>query len=195
MKKIVLSALVVGSLLATSCKEAKKEATDLKDATVETTVKAADATKEATDKVVDAAGTIAEGSKEAAKGAVEEVKGAADAVVDGAKDAATSVAEGAKDAVDAVVDKANDMVSSELEGVSIPTFSNEAVTKNLTEYASYAKDYIAAKGSAIKIAALAPKGAAILAKGEELTSSLNVEEAAKYKSVLTAINSKIAASK
>ncbi|ARV16240.1 hypothetical protein [Polaribacter sp. SA4-12] len=155
MKKIVLSVLVAGSLLATSCKEVKKGATDLKDATVETAGSAVDATT----------------------------------------DAAGAVADGAKDAANAVVDKASEMVSSALEGVSIPSFANEAVTKNLTEYAAYAKDYIAANGNLAKISALAPKGAALLAKGKELASKLDVKEMAKYKSVLSAIQSKMAPSK
>jgi len=50
MKKIVLSVLVLGSLLAASCKDVKKEATDLKDAAVETST--------------DAAGTVVEGAKD-----------------------------------------------------------------------------------------------------------------------------------
>jgi hypothetical protein len=166
MKKIVLSVLVAGSLLATSCKEVKKGATDLKDATVETAGSAVDAT-------TDAAGAVA----------------------DGAKDAAGTAVDGAKDAANAVVDKASEMVSSALEGVSIPSFANEAVTKNLTEYAAYAKDYIAANGNLAKISALAPKGAALLAKGKELASKLDVKEMAKYKSVLSAIQSKMAPSK
>ncbi|KGL61877.1 hypothetical protein [Polaribacter sp. Hel1_85] len=155
MKKIVLSVLIAGSLLATSCKEVKKGATDLKDATVETAGKAADATT----------------------------------------DAAGAVADGAKDAAGAVVDKASEMVSSALEGVSIPAFANEAVTKNLTDYAAYAKDYIAANGNLGKISALAPKGAALLAKGKELASKLDAKDLAKYKSVLSAIQAKMAPSK
>ncbi|MEE9407110.1 MAG: hypothetical protein V3V28_03435 [Polaribacter sp.] len=154
MKKVLLSMAVV-ALLATSCKEAKKGATDLKDATVETTGKAVEATK----------------------------------------DAGTTVVDGAKDAANAVVDKAQGMVESALEGVSIPEFANEAVTKNLTEYAAYAKDYIAANGNLGKISALAPKGAALLVKGKELASKLDVKELAKYKSVLSAIQSKMAPSK
>ena len=165
MKKIVLSVLVAGSLLATSCKEAKKGVTDLKDVTVETAGSAVDAT-------TDAAGAVA----------------------DGAKEAVGTVADEAKDAANAVVDKASKMVSSALEGVSIPSFSNEAVTKNLTDYAAYAKDYIDAKGNLGKISTLAPKGAALLAKGKELASKLDVKEMAKYKSVLSAIQSKMAPS-
>ena len=176
MKKIVLSVLVAGSLLATSCKEVKKGASDLKDVTVETAGSAVDAT-------TDAAGVVADGAKDAAG-----------TVVDGAKDAAGAVVEGTKDAANAVADKASEMVSSALEGVSIPSFTNEAVTKNLTDYAAYAKDYIAAKGNLGKISALAPKGAALLAKGKELASKLDVKEMAKYKSVLSAIQSKMAPS-
>jgi len=174
MKKIVLSVLVAGSLLATSCKEVKKGATDLKDVTVETADSALDAT-------TDAAGAVVEGAKDATG-----------AVVEGAKDAASTVVNEAKGATNAVVDKASKMVSSALEGVSIPSFANEAVTKNLTEYAAYAKDYIAANGNLAKIAALKPKGAAILTKGKELASKLDVKELAQYKSVLSAIQSKIA---
>jgi hypothetical protein len=166
MKKIVLSVLVAGSLLATSCKEVKKGAADLTDATLETVDKAADTT-------TDAAG----------------------AVVDGAKDASDALVDGAKDAANAVVDKATSMVSSALEGVSIPAFSNEAVTENLKEYATYAKDCIAADGKLGKLAALAPKGASLLAKGKELASSLKPEEMAKYKSILSAIQSKMASAK
>lgn len=166
MKKIVLSVLVAGSLLATSCKEVTKGASDLKNATVETAGSAVDATTAA-------AGTVVEGTK----------------------DAAGTVVSGAKDAANAVVDKASEMVSSALEGVSIPSFANEAVTKNLTEYAAYAKDYIAANGSLTKIAALAPKGAALLTKGKELASKLDVKEMAQYKSVLSAIQSKMAPAK
>ncbi|PQJ71884.1 hypothetical protein [Polaribacter butkevichii] len=177
MKKIVLSLLVVGSLLATSCKEAKKGATDLKDATVETAGKAADATTEA-------AGAVAEGAKEAAG-----------TVAEGATDAANAVVEGAENAVEGVKDAVSDAKDSALAGITIPSFSNEAVTKNLTEYAAYAKDYIAANGNLAKISALAPKGAALLAKGKELASKLDAKEMAKYKSVLSAIQSKMAPSK
>ena len=198
MKKIVLSVLVAGSLLATSCKEAKKGASDLKDATVETAGKAADATTEA-------AGTVANEAKEAAGAVVEGATDAANTVVDGAKDAATTVAEGATDAANAVVEGAESAVEgvketvsgakdSALAGVTIPSFSNEAVTENLTKYAAYAKDYIAADGSLTKISALAPKGAALLAKGKELASKLDASELAKYKSVLSSIQAKMAVS-
>jgi len=188
MKKIILSVLVAGSLLATSCKEVKKGATDLKDATVETAGSAVDAT-------TDAASKVAEGAKDATKTVVDGAKDATNAVVDGAKETGNTVMDGAKDATNAVVDKATNMVSSALDGVSIPAFSNEAVTENLTEYAAYAKDYIAANGSLTKISAMAPKGAAILAKGKKLSSSLNTEELTKYKSVLATIKSKMSSSK
>jgi hypothetical protein len=177
MKKIILSVLVAGSLLSSSCKEVKKGATDLKDATVETAGSAVDAT-------TDAASKVADGAKDATK-----------TVVDGAKDATNAVVDGAKDATNAVVDKATNMVSSALDGVSIPSFSNEAVTENLTEYAAYAKDYIATNGNLTKISAIAPKGAALLAKGKKLSASLNTEELTKYKSVLATIKSKMYPSK
>jgi phage-related protein len=177
MKKIVLSVLVAGSLLATSCKEVTKGASDLKNATVETAGSAVDAT-------TNAAGAVVDGAKDAAGSAVDATTNAADAVANGAKDAAG-----------AVVDKASEMVSSALGGVSIPSFANEAVTENLTKYAAYAKDYIAANGNVAKIAALAPKGAELLAKGKELASTLNVQDMAKYKSVLSAIQSKMAPAK
>ena len=170
MKKIVLTVLVAGSLLATSCKEVKKGASDLKDVTVETTS--------------NAAGTVVDGAKDATN-----------AVVDGAKDATNAVVDEAKDATNAVVDKASGMINSAIGGVSIPSFANEAVTKNLTEYAAYAKDYIAANGNLAKISALAPKGAALLAKGKELSSKLDATELAKYKSVLSAIKAKMSPAK
>ncbi len=144
MRKIVLSMMVVGALLSTSCKKAKEAAN-----------KTVDATKNATTKVVD----------------------------------------GAKDATKTVVDGAKDAVASVLGGVKIPEFSNPEVTKNLTEYAAYAKDYIAANGNLAKIGALASKGKDLLAKGKELASKLDAKEMKQYKSVLSAIQSKMAPSK
>ena len=85
MKKVILSALVVGSLLATSCKKAKEAGQDLK------------------------AGTEAVVNKGA-----EAVKDGANAVVDGAKDGANAVVDGAKDLADkagAAVQSAIDGVS------------------------------------------------------------------------------------
>ena len=153
MKKIILTVLVAGSLLATSCKEAKKGASDLKDATVDAANKTVDATKDAATKTVDAT----------------------------------------KDAADAVVEGAKELVSSEvLEGVKLPEFTNPEVTKNLTEYANYAKEYIAANGDLGKISGLAAKGKELLAKGKELASKLDATELAKYKSALAAIQAKMA---
>lgn len=129
-----------------------------------------DAAVEVTDKAVDATGD------------------AANAVVEGAEDAADAVKEGAE----GVVEGAKEAVESALGGITIPSFSNPAVAENLKEYAVYAKDYIAANGNLGKISALAPKGAALLAKGKELASKLDVKEMAKYKSVLSAIQSKMA---
>ncbi|WP_369048980.1 hypothetical protein [Tenacibaculum sp. UWU-22] len=156
MKKVILSVLIASSLLAVSCKQAKKSAQDLKDATVE----------------------------------------AADKAVDATKDAASAVKETAGDAVDAAgdaVDAAKDAVSGQiLEGIEIPEFSNPEVAKNLADYAAYAKEYIAANGNVAKISELASKGKELLEKGKELASKLDATELAKYKSVLTAIQSKMA---
>lgn len=141
MKKIVLSMMVVGALLATSCKGEKKEA------------------------------------KDAAKEVVTKVEKETEKVVEDTKEAVS------------------DMIDSALEGVKIPTFSNEAVTENLKSYAQYAKDYIAADGNVAKITAMASKGATLLAKGKELASKLDTKELSKYESVLTAIQAKMAPSK
>ena len=92
MKKIVLSVLVIGGLVFTSCKSEKKETKEVEKEVVKT------------EKVV----------KEEVKEVVEETK---------------------KD------------LTSAIEGITIPNFSNEAVTNNLVEYAQYAKNYIDAKGN------------------------------------------------
>lgn len=141
MKKIVLSMMVVGALLATSCKGEKKEV------------------------------------KDAAKEVVTKVEKETEKVVEDTKKVVL------------------DMVDSALEGVKIPTFSNEAVTENLKAYASYAKEYIDAKGNLAKITAMATKGADLLKKGKELAAKLDEKEMAKYKSVLSAIQSKMAPAK
>jgi len=43
----------------------------------------------------------------------------------------------------------------------------------------------------MKLAALAPKGAELLAKGKELASTLDTAELTKYKSALSAIQAKM----
>lgn len=191
MKKIVLSLLITGSLLATSCKEVKKGAADLKDATVETANDAADATK-------DAASTVVEGAKEA----VDATKDAATTVVDGAKEAvdatknaATNAVDATKEVVNNTVDNASNMVKSALDGVAIPAFKDKKVTEYLQSYATYAKDYMAKKGNALQATALAKKGADLLAKGKSIAANLDGEELAKYKSVFSAIQSKIKSAK
>ncbi len=177
--------LVAGALLATSCKEAKKEATDLKNATVETTKAAAEGAK-------DAAGHAVDGVKDAAGNVIDGAKDAAGNVVEGAKDAAGNVIDGAKDAAKEMTDKASDMANSALSGVNIPVLSNRAVTENLTAYAANAKELIAAKGNVIKTTKLAKKGAELLEEGKKLSSKLKPAELTKYKSALSAIQSKIA---
>ena len=124
----------------------------------------------------------------------EVTKGASD-LKNKTVETAGSAVDATKDAANAAADKASDMVSSAIEGIAIPSFANEAITKNLTEYAAYAKDYIAANGNLAKISELAPKGATLLAKGKELASKLDPKEMAKYKSVLSAIQSKMAPAK
>tara|TARA_R110002049_G_scaffold4377_9_gene30580 strand:- start:16335 stop:16832 length:498 start_codon:yes stop_codon:yes gene_type:complete len=165
MKKVLLSMAVV-ALLTTSCKKAKEAGSDIKEVTVEAADKAADATK-------DAANAVVEGAENA---------------VDATKDAANSVIEGAKDAVSESKDSA-------LEGVTIPEFENEEVTKHLTTYANYAKEYIESKGDVLKNAKLAKEGVALAKKGKELLATLDGEAATKFKSVMNAIQSKMAPAK
>ena len=144
--------LVVGALVATSCKGEKKDVTDAVNATTEA--------------VTTTAGDVA-----------KEVKDGVESTVEGVKTAVT------------------DKVASALEGVSIPSFSNAALTENLTSYAAYAKDYVAADGNLGKISAMASKGAALLAKGKELAAGLGADEMKKYTSVLSAIQAKMAPAK
>ncbi len=162
MKKVILSVMVAGTLLATGCKKAAEAGKDMKDATVEAANTAADATKDA-----------------------------ATTVVDGAKDAANTAVDGAKN----MADKATSVVESAIGGVSIPEFKNPEVTKHLQSYATYAKDYIAAKGDVLKSAKLAKQGVSLATKGKELLGSLDAESATKFKSVMNAIQSKMAPAK
>ena len=173
MKKVILSVMVAGTLLATGCKKAAEAGKDMKDATVEAANTAADATK-------DAATTVVDGAKDAANTAVDATKDAATTVVDGAKNMA---------------DKATSVVESAIGGVSIPEFKNPEVTKHLQSYATYAKDYIAAKGDVLKSAKLAKQGVSLATKGKELLGSLDAESATKFKSVMNAIQSKMAPAK
>ena len=144
MKKIVLSVLVVGALLVTSCKGEKKDA------------------------------------KEAVEGAKTEMKKEVKKV---------------EEKVEEVKKEVSDMVDSALDGIKIPNFENAEVTKHLQSYASYAKDYIAAKGDVLKNAKLAKQGVELAKKGKELLGSLDAESAKKFKSVMSAIQSKMAPAK
>lgn len=67
MKKVILTMCVAGALLATSCKNEKEGAKDVKDTTVEAVEKATEATTEAATKVVEGA----EKATEAVKSAIE----------------------------------------------------------------------------------------------------------------------------
>ncbi len=130
-------------------------------------------------------------AKEAGSDLKNATENTANKAAEATKEAANKVADGVKD----VAEKAGEMVESALEGVSIPSFSNPAITENLKEYANYAKDYIAAKGNLGKISAMASKGKELLAKGKELTANLDADELKKYKSILSTIQSKMAPSK
>jgi hypothetical protein len=143
MRKILLSVMVVGALLATSCKGEKKAATET----------------------------------------VEEVK-----------TEVTKEVEKAKTKVEGTVKEVSDMVESALDSVSIPRFENEKVTEHLQSYATYAKDYIASKGNVLKKPALVKKGADLLLQGKSLMANLDDKSAAKFKSVMSAIQSKMAPS-
>lgn len=129
------------------------------------------------------------------KGKTEEVKDATKEVVTEAKKEVVESKEAAKEQLKEVVEGAKKDIASALEGVTIPNFSNEAVTKNLTEYAQYAKNYVDAKGNLAKITGMAAKGASLLKQGKELASKLDASELTKYKSVLSQIQSKMAPSK
>ncbi len=141
MKKIVLSILVIGALVFTSCKSEKK---DVKKEIEKEVVKKEEVVK-------------------------EEVK-----------------------TIETEVKKG---LTSALEGITIPNFSNEAVTQNLLAYAQYAKNYVDAKGNIAKITGMASKGASLIKEGKELASKLDASELTKYKSVLSQIQAKMAPSK
>ena len=173
MKKLILSALVVGSLLATSCKKAKEAGSNLTDTVTNTADKAGNLVKDGANAVVDGA------------------KDGANAVVDGAKDGANAVVDGAK----GLADKATTAVSSAIAGVAIPEFKDAKVGEHLQAYSSYAKDYIAAGTDAYKNTALVAKGADLVAKGKTILAGLDAESATKFKSVLSAIQSKMAPAK
>lgn len=128
------------------------------------------------------------------KKAKEEVKDAKETAVEVVEKAADKTTEAVKDA-EAVVEKATEAVKSALEGVSIPSFGNEKVEEHLKNYASYANDYIAAKGDVLKNASLAKKGVELTAKGKELVATLDAEGVKKYNSVMNAIMSKMAPAK
>ncbi len=148
MKKIILSVLVAGTLLATGCKKAKEAGNDLKNATEKAAGKALDVTKAAGNAVVD--------------------------------DAANAV---------------GDAIESAISGISIPKFEDPKVGEHLKAYSEYAKDYIANKGDVLKNASLAKKGIELAKKGKEILGSLDSESAKKFKSVMSAIQSKMAPAK
>lgn len=144
MKKVILSVLVAGSLMATSCKKAKEAGSDAVKATEKVATEAVKKTEEVVKKTA------------------EELK------------LETAVA------------------AAKAMGIDIPSFENSNLTQNLADYAGYAKDYLAANGNVAEITKLAPKGAEILAKGQELLKSADAETVKKFSTVLTAIQAKMA---
>lgn len=131
-------------------------------------------------------------AKEAGSDLKDATVEATDKATDVAKDAAKVVQEGAENVVEDVKQAVSGNTDSALEGVSIPEFENAEVTKHLKAYATYAKDYIAAKGDVLKNAKLAKEGVELAKKGKELLANLNEESAKKFKSVMSAIQSKMA---
>lgn len=144
MKKVILSAFVVASLLATSCKKEKEAAKEVEKTVVEAVTETVEATEDATTKAVD---TV-----------VEEVK-------------------------------------SVIDGVAIPEFKDPKVGEFLQSYSQYAKDYIDAKGDVLKNAKLAKKGVEYATKAKEIVGNLDADAAKKFKSVMSAIQSKMAPAK
>ena len=132
------------------------------------------------------------------KNAKEETKATTDAAVEATEKAAEATKEAATKVVEkteAAVEKATEAVKSALEGVTIPEFKDEKVGEYLNNYATYAKDYIAAKGDVLKNAELAKKGVELAAKGKEIAGSLDAEGMKKFNSVMTAIQPKMAPAK
>lgn len=137
MKKVLLSMLVVGALVSTSCKSDKKE---MKEATTEMK-----------------------------------------------KEVETKMEETTKEV--------SDMMDSAIEGVKIPKFEDEKVTEFLTHYANHAKTYIENKGDVIKNSKLAKESVEFAKKSKEILSNLDEKSAAKFKSTMNAIQSKMAPAK
>lgn len=173
MKKIVVSAFVVAALLVTACKSEKKEGTD-----------ALNEVKSEVKKTSDMLETEAEKATEMIKTETEE-----------ATEKATEMVQSETEKASDKMEEAQGMIKSALDGIEIPKFENEVVTKHLESYASYAKEYIASKGDMLKNAKLAKEGVALATKGKELLGSLDAESAQKFKNVMSAIQSKMAPAK
>jgi len=76
MKKVILSAFVVASLMATSCKKAKEAGQDLKEGTEAVVKEGADVVKEGANAVADGAEAVADGAKDLADKAGSAIKSA-----------------------------------------------------------------------------------------------------------------------
>ncbi len=77
MKKVILSTLIIGAVLATSCKKAKEEADKAVDAAAEVTEKTAeavtDAATDATTKVVEKAEEVVDKAAESVKSTIDDI--------------------------------------------------------------------------------------------------------------------------
>jgi len=153
MKKLILSVLVVGSLMATSCKKAKEAGDTLKNGATSVVNEGTDALKNGADAVANEAGDLAGKATDAVKSAVG------------------------------------------LDGIEIPDFKDPKVGAYLTEYAAYAKEYIAAGAEGYKNTDLMKKGTDLATKAQDVIKGLDAESAQKFSKVLTAITSKMAPAK
>ncbi|AUC86266.1 hypothetical protein CW731_13695 [Polaribacter sp. ALD11] len=113
---------------------------------------------------------------------------AAEKAADATEDAANAVVEGTKEVI-------SEVKESDLEGVTIPEFENEEATEFLEDYAAHAKEYIEAKGDVVKNSKLAKESVEFAKKSKEIVSNLDAKAAAKFKSVMNAIQSKMAPAK
>lgn len=150
MKKVILSVLVVGALMTTSCKK----------------------------------------TKEVSKDVVNKTEKVVEGVVDGHEANMADAAE-----TEAVKKLETALAVARSMGVDIPSFDKPELTQNLADYAVYAKEYLTARGDNAAITKLAPKGAELLKKGQELLKGVDAATVTKFTTVLTAIQSKMAPTK
>ncbi len=185
MKKVILSVLVVGSLLATSCKKVKEGANAVKEGTESVVEKTGDAVKEGANAVKEGAEKTVDAGANVVKDGVDAVKEGANAVKEGAEGAVKAGADAVKGGVNAV----KDAVAS----ITIPDFGNEKVNAYAKSYTEYAKEYISAKGNVLK-GGLAQKGQELATKGQEVMKGLDAGTAKKLGTFISQLNEKMVAS-